>query len=524
MSWIWRVLGRWPVALVGVGMVIDVALAVRADEAQLRVNTWLDVGVAGAFVAAAGFARGPVVQRWLMVAVGAAWLVGSWLPVAHTAHQGVLVGALVAFPAGRARGFVRWVLTFLAVPVGLGLLTPVGVAAVCGVGAGVLLADGRRGPSSRWYPGLAMVGLASFVVVSDVAGPEGFDPSLRLLAYEVLLILIAVFFVVASRDALRERTRLADLVLGSGTPAGLEGLSGVLSRVLDDPGLRVHPWIGAAGAYLDGAGEPVVRGHPARAWLPVSDGSDPVAVVVSRSAAFEDPQIAEGVCAAVRLTVVNLRLQEQQRRRLAEVEASRSRLLAATDQVRQAMASDLRENVMAPLARVGEQVAAVRAGTSRSDPVLDVVVQELAGTDLEIAALLAGVAPTDLGNGRLGSALESVLRSSPLLVSLRVDAEVTADREIETTLFYVCCEAVTNAIKHAAATGVVVEVRRRGTMIEVRVADDGCGGADAGGSGLRGLGDRLAAGGGRLRVDSPPGAGTVVIATVPVLSRSSSRV
>jgi signal transduction histidine kinase len=95
-----------------------------------------------------------------------------------------------------------------------------------------------------------------------------------------------------------------------------------------------------------------------------------------------------------------------------------------------------------------------------------------------------------------------------------VAVAVTAAREIETALFYVCCEALANAVKHADAGQVRIEVNGQDGVITATVADDGRGGADPSGSGLQGLADRLAPIGGRLRVDSPEGIGTSITAAI----------
>jgi signal transduction histidine kinase len=88
---------------------------------------------------------------------------------------------------------------------------------------------------------------------------------------------------------------------------------------------------------------------------------------------------------------------------------------------------------------------------------------------------------------------------------------------VETTAFYVVTEALTNAARHAGATEVVVRVSSDGRRLTVTVSDDGRGGADpSGGSGLRGLADRVAAIGGRLSVTSQPGEGTTVAAELPL--------
>jgi signal transduction histidine kinase len=103
-----------------------------------------------------------------------------------------------------------------------------------------------------------------------------------------------------------------------------------------------------------------------------------------------------------------------------------------------------------------------------------------------------------------------------------VDLHVGPERhpaDIEATAYFVTCEALTNAYKHAAATTVAVRVRCADGRLELTVADDGVGGAHPDrGSGLRGLSDRIAAQGGRMTVDSRPGAGTRLVAELPCAS------
>jgi signal transduction histidine kinase len=89
--------------------------------------------------------------------------------------------------------------------------------------------------------------------------------------------------------------------------------------------------------------------------------------------------------------------------------------------------------------------------------------------------------------------------------------------EIESVAYFVACEALANVVKHAGAEAVAVTVTRREDEVAVEVVDDGGGGADLrGGTGLRGLADRVEALGGRLRVESPAGVGTRVTAELPL--------
>ena len=87
---------------------------------------------------------------------------------------------------------------------------------------------------------------------------------------------------------------------------------------------------------------------------------------------------------------------------------------------------------------------------------------------------------------------------------------------IEIAAYYVVSEALTNAAKHARATVVDIEVDANDDVLRIRVRDDGRGGARLdGGTGLLGLRDRVETLGGRLRIQSPVGAGTTVEAELP---------
>ena len=111
--------------------------------------------------------------------------------------------------------------------------------------------------------------------------------------------------------------------------------------------------------------------------------------------------------------------------------------------------------------------------------------------------------PQDAG---LRSALASLTARSPVPLELSVPAAPLPE-EIVTAVYFVCSEALANVIKYAGAAGAAIAVSVGGGRVRVVVSDDGAGGADpAGGTGLRGLADRLEALGGTLELDSPPGA------------------
>jgi signal transduction histidine kinase len=455
----------------------------------------------------------------LIAAVGVAWLTASLLPATRSLHQAVLVVSLIAFPAGRVRGLTRWLLTCLAVFVGLGLLPQIGVAAVFALVALLVFVDGRR-DTATGYPTVAALAVAAVLGASWSVSrlqAEAFDPAVALIAYELVLLAFAIAFPLAARAVIRSRARLADHLLADEQLVGLEGFAVVLGRAVSDPSVQVFRWHGSNAGYVDERGRPVPIGGGGRSWLTVVDADGPVAVVTHQSPTLDDPATAEAVAAAVRLAVRHEHLQREQQQQLAELEASRARIVAAADGARERAARQLREDVGVSLQLAQSELSAVR--TAARNPAvaesLDIVVSELVAAQTEIGELVAGVPPAHLGSGRLQEALQALAQHSPVPVSVTVAADAASGQDTEATLFYVCSEALANTVKHADAKRISIKVRRINDAMEAVISDDGRGGADPTGSGLQGLADRLAAYNGRLHVESPRGAGTTVTAMIP---------
>ena len=219
----------------------------------------------------------------------------------------------------------------------------------------------------------------------------------------------------------------------------------------------------------------------------------------------------------MRLTVVNQRLQSQLAARLEDLEAARARLVVAADHQREAAAARLAAGVVDPLRQATSDLhdltATLDAGEAAQ--VLGITVAELEAAASEIVDLVGGAVSADLGGGRLRDALEVLASRCPLPVTVSVAPGSAGDRDCERVLYYVCSELLTNAVKHSGASAIVITLAGDDRSVTSTVTDDGRGGASATGSGLLGIADRVAARGGRLRVDSPPGAGTMVEATVP---------
>jgi len=142
---------------------------------------------------------------------------------------------------------------------------------------------------------------------------------------------------------------------------------------------------------------------------------------------------------------------------------------------------------------------------------------ELKQATAELRELARGIHPAILTEDGLPAAVDSLADRSPVPVRVKSDLDARLPEPVEATAYFVVSETLANVAKHARASGVHVTITTQDGCLRLEVSDNGTGGADPGsGSGLRGLQDRVSAAGGTLRVQSPPGGGTRVLAEIPV--------
>ncbi|MEV7550852.1 histidine kinase [Amycolatopsis sp. NPDC089917] len=209
--------------------------------------------------------------------------------------------------------------------------------------------------------------------------------------------------------------------------------------------------------------------------------------------------------------------QETLRRRVSELSTSRAEVVEAVNGERRRIERDLHDGVQQRLVALGMLLGRARR-TSDPDHASDLLRQahEESQRALEdLREVSWRVYPIALDSDGLHPALEALAERSGVPVHLRVDLPERPSAAIETVVYFVASEAVTNTIKHAAATRIDIEAERAGDGVRVRITDDGAGGARASGGGLSGLARRVAAADGEFTVDSPPGGPTVVTAVLP---------
>jgi signal transduction histidine kinase len=298
-------------------------------------------------------------------------------------------------------------------------------------------------------------------------------------------------------------------------------LQHALARTLGDPGLVVAYRVPNRAAYVRADGEPVAMPGAGddRRIIPVERNGREIAALVYDASLDDDPELVEAVSAAAGIALENEHLHVEAQARLEELRASRERLVTAGDAERKRLERNLHDGAQQRLVALSMQLRLLH-GRIRDDPttaeqLVDTAADELAQSLDELRELARGIHPAVLDHG-LDAALQSLVARSPVPASVSFEADCRMPPPVELAVYFVASEALTNVAKYANATSVSVRVARTGRRAVIEVADDGVGGADAnGGSGLRGLADRVEALDGRLEVVSPPGVGTVVIAEVP---------
>jgi len=196
--------------------------------------------------------------------------------------------------------------------------------------------------------------------------------------------------------------------------------------------------------------------------------------------------------------------------------ASRQRIVAATDQARRRFERDLHDGAQQRLVALGLDLRG-------RDDLVDAA-EEVDAILADLQSLSRGLHPASLTEGGLAAAIGSLIRRSPTPVQLALPDDWPRLAEpVEIACYYVVAEALTNVAKHARAAEAHVRFARGDGRVRVTVSDDGVGGADpAGGSGLVGIADRLEALGGSVSLTSPPGAGTTLVAKLPVAPGSAA--
>jgi signal transduction histidine kinase len=496
--------------------VVSAAGDIGASLALVFGGAWLAVA-AHAFLA---FPRGTLASRFELFVAAAAYAGGLVLTPAGWLFRGPTE---VACP--RCEGNALQVADDeVAANALMGASDIVGIGVVVAIVA--ILARRWR---SATAPGRRVLGpvlwsclLAALLFGATFAlqGPESGETPVNTAAIAVFF-LIPLGFLAGLLRTRRHRSVVADLVLELGEAPAPGGVRRALARALGDPSLELAFWLPEPPGFVNPDGGPidVATAGAERATTALESGGEPLATLCYDPMLLDDPKLVEAVAAAARLAIENSRLQADLRAQLREVRASRARIVSAGDAERRRIERNLHDGAQQRLlgVRMALRLARSHAGDSAEvEQLLAEADAEVAGAIDDLRDLARGVHPAVLVDQGLGPALAALARRSSVRVEI---ADVPPRRlplAVETAAYYLVAEGLANATKHARASRVRVRVITSGGRALIELADDGAGGADTnGGSGLRGLRDRIEALDGTLEIDSPPGEGTKLQATVP---------
>ena len=455
------------------------------------------------------------------------WFLGSIWSVALFLHRGPLVQVHISYPTGRIRRPLAIITVLGAYLVSIIEATAsnpwvtLGMAALVAAAAADIYA--RTSGPARKAGGPALGAALAFASVLALSAANQLlrwqSDRLVALLYDLA---ICVVVLVLTSDLLWGRwteATVADFVtqLGSRTDAG--DLTLAIRRTLGDPTAAIGFWFPEQGRYLDDRGAPFdpPTDDQSRVVIEIDDLGAHTAILVHDAAVSPDHQLVTDVTAALRVALGNSRLRAALRANLIELSQARRRLVEAADAQRRRLESDL---AAGPRRRLTELTRLLEQAETQAEPGVRSRIQaaraEAARVAADLVALAEGIRPAALESGGLAAAISELVARTSLT---RVVLDVTSARlpqAVEGAVYFICAEALANIAKHAHAGEASVRIVADETHVVAQISDDGRGGADPEGLGLRGLRDRVEALGGILTVRRQHLAGTVLEARIPL--------
>jgi len=317
------------------------------------------------------------------------------------------------------------------------------------------------------------------------------------------------------------RSAVAQAIADAGDSPSSLTLRDALAGALRDPSLRILTWDEDAAAYRDENGSltRLPASTPQATVTPVETAGRRLAVLVHDPALDEDPSLVSAGVAVTRLAIDNERLGFELGRQLEEVRASRARIVEAGDAERRRIERDLHDGIQQRL--VALAMALRRAGRpldAESDPgrALRRGADEALLAVEEVRELARGIHPAVLTEAGLRPALQALADRSPVPVEFNVDLGAPVTGTAAATAYFVASEGFANIAKHSRATTIRLNAATEDGHVAIAIEDDGVGGVDPKGPGLRGLADRVAASGGTFKVEAGPRGGTRLSAVIPL--------
>ena len=374
-------------------------------------------------------------------------------------------------------------------------------------------------PERRSLAPLFVAGATTLLFVVAYAATH--IPALLWFSFAAFAVMPFAFLAGLLRADISQSRAVRGLLARLGDLSGHGDLRDALATALGDPALSLAFWMPDQERYVDARGMPVE--------LPVGDAGDAVteierdgrrvAAIVHDRGLIDSRETVRAAGAATALLLENERLDAEVRAHVVELRASRARLVEAGDEARRRLERDLHDGAQSRLVALALNLRLARGRMDDGSEVaalIDGSIDELRLSLEELRQLAQGIHPAVLSDRGLEAALRSLAARAPVPVELVAAPSGRLPAAVETAAYFVVSEGLANVAKYANATHATVRVQQVDGRLLVEVSDDGTGGANpAGGSGLRGLSDRVAALDGALEVSSPPGRGTRLRAQLP---------
>lgn len=471
---------------------VSIALIVTSDHADARVLAAVLIPLAGWGFAGTGlyaWYRRPANRTGpLLTAIGFTWFFQAFESADNavvfaigafglTVPFAILIHLLLTFPSGRIEGRLEGAL------IGVGYFVTVAMQA-----AWVLFADPEREGCDGCPANPIQIG-GHEGVAEAIGAAQG------LIAIPLIAATVVVVYRRWRRSEASERRVLTPVVASGGFAFAF---------------LLVQLVLGQAGAATSTQRVAFVAAVAAFACLPFA-----FLIGLLRSRIGRDEEVRAA------LSAENEQLTAALRAKVEELRASRARIVATGYEERRRVERDLHDGAQQRLLALSMTLRLAR-GKLESEPelsgeLLDEAMGELAAATGELRELARGIHPAVLSDRGLAAALSGLAGRSPVPVEIVATPAERLPAAIEAATYFVIAEALANVARYSQAESATVRVAREDGVVEVEVRDDGVGGANPeAGTGLRGLGDRVAALDGRLAVNSPAGEGTSVRAQIPL--------
>ena len=304
------------------------------------------------------------------------------------------------------------------------------------------------------------------------------------------------------------------------TPASRQSLTLALARALGDDSVEVAYWVDGRQSYMNAQGQPLDLPGPdlGRGQVEIALDGRRIGAVVYDNVLIDDPALVQAAGRVVAIAVDHDRLTAELLASREELQRSRA-LVEAADRERRRIAQNLHDGLqmkLVLLALKAQSLAGLPGASSTLADAATALRSDIDSAAAELRQLVHDVMPAPLIEGGLAAATQDLVDRLPLPTRLSLEVNGTVPQPVSSAAYFILAEALGNAIKHARATRLAVDLAEHGHTLRLEVTDDGVGGVAAGeGLGMRSIADRVDVLGGSVHIKSPAGAGTQILVELP---------